>query len=235
MEQNYTQWLIGAVVVVVLAIGGYFFWKQSTPVVSPLMTATSTTSTSTVSLTTTGSSTPDYTTTLIPLPTTAGTSASTQAQLAALIDLGTADKGKDDYAGAEAAWIQATQIAPNNYVAFANLGDLYMNFLHDYAKADANYQAAIKDAATQPALYGDLFTLYTTTSYKPTATAAEDILKKGIAANPNAVELQVSLARYYKTLGRTADAKAEYDAAITNAKSQGETSLAAQLQTEENQ
>ena len=108
-----------------------------------------------------------------------------------------------------------------------------MNFLHDYTKAEANYLVGIKDAPSTTAFYKDLFSLYTTTSYKPSNTAAENILKQGISANPKSVDLQMTLARYYKSLGRAADAKAEYDAAIANAKSQNQSDLAAQIQAEE--
>jgi tetratricopeptide (TPR) repeat protein len=156
-----------------------------------------------------------------------------RTDFAAWIDLGMLRETTGDYQGAVTAWNYVAAIYPTNPAAFANLGDLYTNFTHDYAKADASYLAAIKDDPSDTSFYKNLFTLYTTTSYTPGATAAEDILKKGIAANPKAVDLQVTLARYYKTLGRTADAKVEYDAAIANAISQGQTALAAQIQQEE--
>ena len=150
----------------------------------------------------------------------------------AWIKLGTIRKINLDYKGAEAAWLYVTKLYPGSAIAFANLGDLYMNFMHDYAKAEASYLMAIKDAPTNPSFYENLFSLYTTTSYKPSATAGEDILKKGITANPKSVDLQVMLARYYKSLGRSSDASAEYNAAIANAKAQGQTDLAAQIQAE---
>jgi thioredoxin-like negative regulator of GroEL len=98
--------------------------------------------------------------------------------------------------------------------------------------ANTNYLAAIKINPGQPDFYRALFTLYTTTSYKPTATAAEDILKAGIAANAKAVDLQVLLARYYKSAGRASDAAAEYAVAVSNAQSQGNQPLATQIQQE---
>lgn len=156
------------------------------------------------------------------------------ADSSAWIQLGTLREESGDYQGAVVAWNYVATLYPTNSAAYFNLGDLYMNFLKEYPKAEANYLLAMKYAPADTTIYTNLFTLYTTTPYSPGVTAAEDILKRGIAANPKAVDLQVTLARYYKSLGRTADAKAQYDAAIANAKSQGQTALATQIQTEEN-
>lgn len=151
---------------------------------------------------------------------------------AAWVDLGTLRKEVGDYQGAASAWTYLTQVYPSNATAYANLGDLYANFLQEYPQAEANWLEAIKLNPNDTNPYKDLFTLYTTTSYHPSANSAVNILKQGIAANPNAVDMQVMLARYYKSQGDTTDAEAEYQAAIANAQSQGQTSLAAQIQTE---
>lgn len=267
MNQTYTQWLIGAVVVIVLAGAGFFFWKHTTPAALPATdTATTTSQTPVISVGPDGtvtSSNSGYTVTQVPVSTTTSvpdykspltcgsdippdvcTRLKEQAADAAAridkdkndgnawINLGTIRKIADDYKGAEAAWSYVTKLFPGNPIAFSNLGDLYMNFLHDYAKAEANYKAAIQAEPTGTSFYADLFSLYTNTSYRPTATAAEDILKAGIAANPKAIDLPVALARYYKSLGRTADAQAQYDSAIANAKAAGKTDIAAQIQAE---
>lgn len=137
-----------------------------------------------------------------------------------------------NYAIAQEYWEYVSLRWPTNQASFNNLGDLYMNYLKDYAKAEKNWLQAVKNKADDPGVYKNLFTLYSETSYKPTNTAAEDILKKGIAANPRAVNLQYDLAVYYKKLGRTADAKSMYQAAIDNANNQGQTQLAAQIKTE---
>jgi tetratricopeptide (TPR) repeat protein len=152
---------------------------------------------------------------------------------AAWVDLGTLRKIAGDYPGAIAAWNYVVALYPSNATAYYNLGDLYQNSLKDYAKAEVNYLLAIKYAPSDPGSYENLFTIYTTTSYKAGTTAAADILKKGIVANPKSVDLQVMLARYYKSQGNSTAAKAEYDAAIQNAQSQGQASLAAEIQKEE--
>ena len=150
--------------------------------------------------------------------------------------LGTIRKGAGDYAGAIEDWnFIATSHNSLSAAAYGNLADLYMNFLKDYPKAEQSYLKAIQLEPANPQSYEDLFTLYTATPYRSSvsASAGESILKKGIAANPKAVELQVILARYYVSVGRKADAKMEFEAAIANANGQGNAALAAQVQQEE--
>lgn len=135
-----------------------------------------------------------------------------------------------DEQGAKEVWEYVSKIWPDNVASFNNLGDLYANYLKDYAKAEANFLTAIvnKPGDTNP--YRNLFTLYYDAGYNK--SKAEAILKKAIAAVPKAVDMQVLLARYYRDTGRTAEAKTQYDLAIANAKSQGQTSLATSIQTE---
>lgn len=148
------------------------------------------------------------------------------------IDVGVQYKNGGDYVMAVKVWDYASKKWPSNVISFNNLGDLYMNYTHEYAKAEKNYLADINIKPEDINGYSTLFELYTATSYHPSATSAEDILKKGIAANPNAFDLRVTLARYYKAAGRTADAKVQYDAAIAGAKAAGKNDVAAQIQQE---
>lgn len=149
-----------------------------------------------------------------------------------LLLLGMLRKQIGDYSGAAQVWTYLTKVYPASAVAYDNLGDLYANFMKEYAKAEQNWLASIQIKSGDPTPYRNLFALYTTTSFKPSASAPADILKKGIIANPTATDLQVLLARYYKTQGDAADASATYAAAIANAQSQGNSALAAQLQAE---
>lgn len=137
-----------------------------------------------------------------------------------------------NYKLAQEYWDYVSLVWPTNVSSFNNLGDLYMSYLKDYPKAEANFLQAIKNKPDDTNPYRNLFTLYSETSYKPSNTAAEDILKKAIAANPRAVDMQYMLAVYYKKLGRTQDAQAMFQAAITNATNQGQTALAAQIKLE---
>ena len=135
-----------------------------------------------------------------------------------------------DEQGAKQVWEYVSNVWPTNEVSFNNLGDLYTNYLKDYAKAESNYLISIKNKPSNAAEYNSLFNLYYVLGYNK--AKAEGILKQGIAAAPKAIDLQVLLARYYRDTGRTAEAKAEYDLAIKNAQSQNQTSLATTLQAE---
>lgn len=148
------------------------------------------------------------------------------------ITLGTLYKMSGDYKNAAIMWEYVSAIYPQNITSFANLGDLYTNFLKDYPKAAAAYTQEIKNSPTNLDAYKSLFQIYTSTSYTGEVGAAEKVLKQGIVANPKATELHITLARYYRSLGRTADAKAQYAAAIESAQSQGQTALAAEIKKE---
>ncbi len=147
----------------------------------------------------------------------------------AWVDLGTFRKIAGDYKGAAAAWEYLSKQYPTNPTSFSNLGDLYMNYLKDSAKAEKNYLASIKNYAENANAYRALFEMY---SAQKASAKAIAILEKGIAANPKMIDLRVLLARYYKELGRPADATATYHAAITAAESQGQKDLAASLRIE---
>jgi hypothetical protein len=64
-------------------------------------------------------------------------------QLAVLYKIG------GDYNDAITVWNYVAAAAPSSssYIAYGDLGDLYLNFIHDYAKAEVNYKAAV---ALQP-------------------------------------------------------------------------------------
>lgn len=151
--------------------------------------------------------------------------------LTAWLNLGAMRKLAGDFTGAETDWKFVMQASPQNTAAFWNLGDLYMNFLKNYPKAESAFKSVISIDPASSDAYRQLYQLYTD-FYKQGTGAAEGILKQGVAANPDSVDLQVMLARYYKSQGRTADAKAQYDAAIANATRQNQTSLAAQIKAE---
>ncbi len=148
------------------------------------------------------------------------------------LQLGVLYKMGGDYNDAERIWQYVSAAWPHNTISFVNLGDLYMNFLQDYKKAESSYLKAIHNDPGNVENYINLFTLYSGL-YTSSPSAAENILKNGIAANPQSYQLQLTLARYYVSKGRTADAKVQYDAAIANAKHAGQPTIAADIQKEE--
>jgi len=147
------------------------------------------------------------------------------------INLGTVRRTAGDYEGARLVWAFVAAVAPSNAAAFFNLGNLYGTDLKQYENAEINYKKAIQLLPTDTNPYRSLFEIYSTV-YKTGTAAAENILKDGIKSNPRAVDLQVMLARYDTAQGRTADARIQYDAAIANARAQGNTALAGEITTE---
>jgi hypothetical protein len=106
------------------------------------------------------------------------------------LQLGVDRKIGGDYAGAIQAWQYVAETAPAsiNYVAYGDLGDLYMNFDVNYPKAEAAYDAAIAINPQVIDYYRDLYTLYTS-FYKTSTGAAANILAQGLKANPNNPDL----------------------------------------------
>ena len=147
------------------------------------------------------------------------------------IDIGALRQVLGDYVGAEEALNYAVALSPDTSVAYANLGYLYANYRKGCPKAGANYLKGIANDKRAVNTYRNLVDLYTY-SYKQTTTAAEDTLKQGIKANPKTIDLKVLLARYYKSAGRTTEAKTVYDSAIAEATAQNNTALAAELRRE---
>ncbi|MEK7106842.1 MAG: hypothetical protein AAB899_01475, partial [Patescibacteria group bacterium] len=103
----------------------------------------------------------------------------------AWLALGRIFKSSGDYAQAEKMWKYVSLQWPTDATVLGNLGDLYMNFIRDYPKAEASYLGAIRNDARQVNAYRNLFQLYSVL-YTTHASAAEDILKKGIENNPEA-------------------------------------------------
>ncbi len=158
---------------------------------------------------------------------------SNPADFNAWVSLGALYHAGGDERMAEKIWLYTAALAPQSPLSYDNLGDLYLSYLKDYVKAESAFKKAIAADAQDVGAYQNLFSLYTEYGYQKGTTAAEDILKKGIAANPGAYDLNVLLARYYAGLGRTAEARVQYDAAITGAQAAGQGAIAEQLKAEE--
>ena len=69
-------------------------------------------------------------------------------------------KEAGDYSLAERVWLYLTKAAPTNYIAFADLGDLYNSFLVNYPKAESYYLQAIKLKPDDINTYDNLFLMY---------------------------------------------------------------------------
>lgn len=120
----------------------------------------------------------------------------TPEYIAAWLQTAILKKAIEDYEGARDIWIYVTIARPHEATAFLNLGDLYTNYLKDYVSAEKNYQNAIKAEPKNAMGYLGLSDLYIF-FYKERVAQAEQILKQGIAANPDDVNLQKALARLH--------------------------------------
>ena len=109
--------------------------------------------------------------------------APTAAQIRVLLDAGIAQKKKGDYAGAAKSWEQLAKLAPGYVVAFNNLGDLYLNFLPDYAKSEQNYKTVIKLQPDNMDAYYNLYILYEFKEHN--TAAARAIVDAGLAVSPS--------------------------------------------------
>ncbi|MDO8514634.1 MAG: hypothetical protein Q7S50_03765 [bacterium] len=252
MQNSYRIYLIGGVVLVVLAAAGFWLFKTSVP--ASQMTSTS-------SATTTGgvsTSTPQVSAAQSLLLDRAipATSPNLTAQARAIalsnltkatenvrkntfsygdwIQIGVLRQMLGDYEGAGMIWrylvAEGTLDAGTKATAYGNLGNLYALHLKDYSRAEANYKAAIDLNSQNPDYYRSLHELYRYTLKN--ASAAEDILRKGIKNIPQALDLQVLLARYLKDIGKTAEAKTAYDAAMAAFEAQGNTVVRDELRAE---
>ena len=138
----------------------------------------------------------------------------------AWIELGLRYKQVGDYQGAKEAWEYVSILSPKNIVSFNNLGDLYHYHLQEYPLAEKNFLQAIKNDPKYTLSYINLHDLYRL-SYGILTTKATDILKQGIVANPNAIDLYIALATYYKNMNNKIDianARTYYEQALTKAK-----------------
>ncbi len=102
----------------------------------------------------------------------------------AWLELGRLRKIAGDYKGAAEIWEYVSLAWPTNSVSVHNLGDLYMNFIKDYPKAEANFKKEIANEPHAIAAYQSLYVLYQN-FYKKGTSAARDIVALGLKNNPN--------------------------------------------------
>lgn len=110
--------------------------------------------------------------------------------LYAWLNLGTYHKWAGDYQRAAQIWQYVASYGISNFssVAYGNLGDLYMNFIKDFNKAEAAYTEAISIAPTYIDYYRSLFYLYKDL-IKDTAKA-KAVIDAGLEANPGNKDIE---------------------------------------------
>jgi tetratricopeptide (TPR) repeat protein len=99
------------------------------------------------------------------------------------VDLGIYQKQAGDYEGALLSWKYAAYIAPGDYVALADIGNLYAYFIKDNAQAESYYKQAIAKGSTQAYLYVQLGEVYR--DIFKDAAKAKAIAEEGLSKIPN--------------------------------------------------
>jgi tetratricopeptide (TPR) repeat protein len=100
------------------------------------------------------------------------------------IELGFYRHQAGDYRGEEEVWLYLNTVAENDIISTMNLGNLYMNFLKDYAKAEMYYRAALRIDSKNLDAYQNLYMLYKYL-YKTNTSAAADVEKEALKAVPS--------------------------------------------------
>ena len=110
--------------------------------------------------------------------------ASDTTNFSAWIESGILRKAAGDYMGAAEDWGYVAKLYPKSTIPFDNLGDLYLNFLKDYPKAEANFKTSIAFNPNNIHAYQQLFALYTLYGYKTDTSAATNLVSEGLKKNP---------------------------------------------------
>lgn len=113
----------------------------------------------------------------------------------AFMEAGSIKKGVGDWEGARDIWEYVNVKRPKNSVSFANLGDLYANFLKDPIKAEQNFLKAIENDPSDPGYVRNLLELY---EYQmPNKLGfSEQVFTKAIEKNPDKAEFWLLLAHF---------------------------------------
>lgn len=147
------------------------------------------------------------------------------------IKIGILKKMIGDFDGARDTWEYASLIQPGNSLSYANLGELYWRYLHDFPKAEKNLLTSIKNKPDDFQTYNTLSELYYY-SYIEKSTLAEKVLLDGIASNLDNLSVKVNLTKALATLYRR---KQEFSKAIAELKKvlemePGSTEVAAEIE-----
>ena len=208
MSRNFASKLAFSVIVAAALVAGFVVFNNYKSTSSIATSTPQTTSSTTPTLIT-----PDYTQ---PIVFSGNLSADIKAQLTAQhtalqqeiktnplnmhawLSLGSVYKIGGDYEHAVMAWNFIIDVIPSIPAPYSNLGDLYMNALKDYPKAESNYKKVIELTPKAVDAYYSLYMMYANV-YKTDTVEARKILELGLKNNPGNSQLTELLAEYNKT------------------------------------
>ncbi len=130
-------------------------------------------------------------------------------------------KTANDLEGARMIWEFLTLAAPQDVVAFDNLGKLYHFDLREYEKAEGYFKKSLEINPESETAYLELFDLYRY-SYKQDTSAAVDIMRSAMQKFPTNAGYPFALGVYYRDQGQTTRARAEFNTAIGIARAAGD-------------
>lgn len=110
-----------------------------------------------------------------------------------------------DYDGAVDAYKFVPLIKPGDYVGYANLGDIYTNYIKNYPLAEENFLKAIQNNSAYISAYAELANLYEN-NFDDGRKKSENLLLLGINSNPQDLYLKIKLAEFYERSGRKSEA-----------------------------
>ena len=110
-------------------------------------------------------------------------------------DLGMYRKAAGDYKGAEDIWTYLITASPRGTDAYINLGDLYMYYLHDNAKAEPMFLKAVEVSPRVVETYRRIVDFYTVALKDK--TKARNFLEVSIAKYP---DMELSLQPLFDAL-----------------------------------
>jgi tetratricopeptide (TPR) repeat protein len=131
------------------------------------------------------------------------------------LELGGYRKIIGDYEGALQAWLFLSEIRPNSFVSFHNIGDLYAFTLKNYQKGEQYLLASLElnEGSTQG--YLALANLYQNVPELGKADRVDDILLRGLKVDAVNPLLLTTLAGYYRDSGSRDLALAYFKKALT--------------------
>lgn len=147
------------------------------------------------------------------------------------LDLGNKMKMIGDMKNAEKYWLYASELNPQNYVPYNNLGDIYHYNLKDYPRAEEMFLKSKQINPSYTSTYINLHNLYKY-SYQQNTNKAEEILLEALTVLPNNIDITTTLASYYKEKGNNTKAIEYFEKASAEAQKIGNTNLYTELQTE---
>lgn len=119
-----------------------------------------------------------------------------------LLQLSLVKKSFHDFEGSRDILIHMTKLFPTDEVAYANLGHLYWHELRDVKNAEAAFLKVIEVKPAEVRIYRDLADLYRY-DYPAKKGEVDDVILRGLRANPKDAQLLGYLGLYYYEQGET--------------------------------